>query len=502
MRNALFYAVVSLASYLMLFFFGLRLDLIYIDQILLSQEYVPAIVIVGLTAVSLFLTSYREAEIYIIGILIIVYGLIFVATIPYTSLLPFSAISLLSILMYFSKTVGFNSRTVSKLTAFIGVILVMFGIGSALRVDTGPPVYAMAFGSIYDDVKPGGVPLMFTDGIVFYARYFILSVSVPIIVLFTALSVVLTENYYLIFKLLRFKGSSNVRKTVSNAVTVLSCQCEGITASFPSAIATILFTAILPLISESIVFLILTDSLLIVFFLKGKRVKLLDSIWRITSTRGFLVAMIVSLFTVPVYSTFVVYLSLQNNLLVFSSVNVIMYVYGVFVIYLINRVLPFKKSLSSGVTYLFVALSSLGMFVWYFPQLTLPTVQSPVVFSIMGVVSVASGILSGIIFKAHKENVKMLYFEFITMMFSMLAIIIFYISAIGLSVIWPEFGIGQQLEFSLVLWGLTLPVMWLSTNISLNADSYTRKDFPVRAFVFTNTAKSGERTEHEGINPE
>ncbi|AKA48857.1 hypothetical protein IX51_06780 [uncultured archaeon] len=490
MKSSLFYAVVSLASYLMLFFFGIKLGLVYVDPILASQMYVPPIIIALLTVASIFLTVYREAEIYIIGVLITVYSLLFVATIPYFSLLPFSAVSLISSLAYFSRTVGFSRRTVSKLAAFIGVIFAMFILGSSLRMDTGPPSYAMAFGSIYDDVLPGGVPLMFTDGIVFYSRYFILSVSVPIVTLFTVLSVVLTENYYLIFKLLSFKGSGSVRKTVSNAVTVLSCQCEGITASFPSAIAAILFTAIIPLISESIVFLLLTDILLIKFYLKGKRVRLLDSIWKVTESGWFMFSMIISLIAVPVYSTYVVYLSLQSNLAVFSSVNILMFVYGIFVVYLVNRVLPVKRKMPVVLTYLLVALSSIGMFIWYVPQITLPTVNSSLVFSVMGVVSVASGILSGMVFKGNENEVRMLYLEFITMMFSMLAIVVFYISAIGLTVIWPEFGMGQQLQFSLLLWGFTLPVMWLSTNISLNADRFTRNKIPVNAFLFTNTSET------------
>lgn len=489
-KSSLFYALVSYASYLMLFIFGIRLGLIYIDSILDKQIFIPPVVVGAMTLLSVFLEKYREAQIYIIGILLTIYGLFFVATIPYSSLLPFSAISLGSLAMYFSRTVGFNTRTSSKLVAFIGIIIAMFALGSSLRIVSGPPSYAMAFGSIYDDVATGGVPLMFTDGIVFYSRIFTLSVSIPIVILFTSLSAVLTENYYLIIKLMSSRGSFSVRKSLSSAVTVLSCQCEGITAYFPSTIATILFIAIIPLISESVVFLLLTDLLLVLFYIKGKRVKLLDSIWRVTESKGFVLIMALSLILVPVFTIFVVYMDLQANLIVFSSVNILMFLYGIFVIYLVNRVMPVKRKLSRVMTYSFAVISSVGMLVWYIPQVTYATVFSPAVFSVMSGVSVLSGILSGYIFKAHGENAKMLYFEYITMMFSMLAIVIFYISAIGLTVIWPEFGMAQQLQFSLLLWGFTLPVMWLSTNISLNADMEDGKKMPLKVSAITSRIES------------
>lgn len=490
MRNSVIYAVISLASYLMLFLFGFRSGLVYIDNILAGQEFIPPVIIISLTVLSLLLVKYTEIEIYIIGILITIYGFFFIATLPYTELLPYSSIALISSFALFYKTVGFNRRTVSKLASFIFVVVGMFALGSSLRIAQGPPSYAMAFGSIYDDVRTGGVPLMFTDGIVLYSKLFVLSVSVPIVILFTLLAVVLTENYYLIFKLLRSKGSGNFRKTMSNAVTVLSCQCEGITASFPSVIATILFTAIIPLISESIVFLLLTDSLLIAYYLKGKRVSFLQKIWNVTSSRGFFLIMLISMIAVPTFVTFAVYLSLQNNLIVFSAINVMMFVYGIFIIYIINRVFPVKP-VSQTFTLIMASLSTLGMFVWYVPAVTLPTVTNPAVFSLMGGISVLSGVASGLVFKGRDEPVRMLYFEYITMMFSMLAIVIFYISAIGLRVLWPEFGMGQQLSFSLILWGITLPFMWLSTNISLNADTDTGGKDITRTFVFTKNIGAG-----------
>lgn len=495
MKNSAFYAVISVASYLMLFIFGSRLGLVYMDIILVPQQYIAPLIIISVTVLSVLLTRYTEVEIYLIGILVTVYGFFFIATIPYSSLLPFSALALISTFALFYKTAGFNRRSVYKLSSFIFIVVGMFALGGALRFDSGPPGYALAFGSIYDDVLPGGVPLMFTDGVVLYARYFVLSVSVPIVILFTLLSVVLTENYYLIFNMLRAGGSGNVKKTLSNAVTVLSCQCEGITASFPSVIATILFTAIIPLISESILFLLLTDILIVAFYMKGKRVKLLDLIWRMTASGTFFLVMLSSMIAVPIFLTFAVYLSLQSNLLVFSAINVMMFVYGIFIVYIIHRAFPVRV-ISRTTTYFLAAMSSVGMFIWYVPAVTLPAVTNPAVFSIMGGVSVASGIASGLIFKGREESVRMLYFEYITMMFSMLAIVVFYISAIGLHVLWPEFGIGEQLKFSLLLWGLTLPVMWLSTNISLNADSTRRDHRLLRTFTFSKGPDSGEVVPH------
>lgn len=469
MRTFPVYAVVSLTSFLLFFVFGVHEGSVYVDSMLVQLEYIPLAVIVGGTVLSILLFSHKRVETYLIGFLIIIYGFFTAGAFGHLSLMPYPFIALTSELALFSKVVGFNRTSSAKLGAFATVILAMFILGSSLRFTGGPPQYAVAFGSIYDNIRPGGVPLLYTGGVVIYTRYLVLSLSIPVIALFTSLSIVLTENYYLIVKLLKGQGLGGIRKSMSGALTVLSCQCEGITAYFPAAIATILFTAIIPLITESIVFILLTDLLLTFFYLKKKRVTLLDRIWGMTSTRPFMSMMMVALIAIPLYTVLAVYLGLQYNLLVFSSINVLMFVYGIFIAFLASQVVRLKERMSSFATYLIVALSSVGMFVWYFPSVTAPTVSSPAVFSLMSTVTVAAGLLSGILFRMKGEAVKKLYLEFITMMFSMLAIIVFYITAISTRVIWPEFGIREQLIFSLLLWGLTLPVMWLSTNISLNS---------------------------------
>lgn len=473
MRTFPIYAVVSLVSFILLFVFGLQDGSVYIDHLLVHLEFVPLAVVTGATVWSILLVSHKRIETYLIGFLIIVYGFFTAATFSNSSLLPYPAISLISELALFGKVAGFDRVSSARLGAFATVIFAMFILGSSLRFTGGPPQYAVAFGSIYDDVSPGGVPLLYTGGVVIYTKYMVLSLSVPIIALFASLSIVLTENYYLIIKLLRGQGLGGIRKSMSGALTVLSCQCEGITAYFPAAIATILFSAIVPLITESIIFILLTDILLTFFYLKRKRIALLDRIWEITSARPFIYIMMTTLIAIPVYTVLAIYFSLQYNLLVFSSINVLMFVYGIFIAFLFSQAVQIRRRLSSFFTYLIVVVSSVGMFIWYFPSITAPTISSPALFSLMSSVTVAAGFLSGVLFRMREEAVKKLYLEFITMMFSMLAIVVFYITAIPTRVIWPEFGIKQQLIFSLLLWGLTLPIMWLSTNISLNSDGRT-----------------------------
>ncbi len=481
MRTAPAYAVIALAAYLLLFEIGLTRGMIYVDPVFISKTailqktFIAPITVSAITVASIFTFSYREVQTYLTGILIIVYGFLFIGTVAYPALVPYSGVALASEFAFFAKSAGFNRRSASKLAAFVSVVVAMFVLGSSLRLTGGPPQYPLAFGSIYDDIHPGGVPLMFTGGVVIYRKFYVLSISVPIIILFTALSLVLTENYYLIFSLLRTQGYGGVRKTMSSALTVLSCQCEGITAYFPAAIATILLTAIIPLITESIVFILMTDILLTAYYIRGKRVRVMDMIWNVTKTRPFFAGMVASLFLIPLYTVLSVYFDLQENLLVFSSLNILMFVYGVFVVFISDSVLHSRKKLSSAATLILLLLSTAGMLAWYYPSLTMSAVSSPEVFSIMSIVTVVSGILSGIIFRMREEPVKRLYFEYVTMMFSMLAIVVFYITAIPTSVIWPIFGIRQQLEFSLILWSGTLPLMWLSTNISLNADSVNRE---------------------------
>lgn len=475
MKTSFYYAGIALISYFILFLDGIARGSIYVDSILTlannnPQQLIPPITVTALTLASILTSLHKQIQIYIVGILLLIYGLLFLGTFEDPNLIPFSGISLVATIAFFAKSPGFDRINSAKLGSFLFIIIAMFLLGSSLRIASGPPQYSLAFGSIYDDVRLGGVPLLYTGGVVIYTHLFVLSLSVPIVILFSTLSVVLTENYYLIFRLLRRDGSRGVRKTMSSALTVLSCQCEGITAYFPAAIATILFTAIVPLITESIIFILLTDIMLTLFYLKGKRIRILDRLWSVTSTRKFAASMILSLLLIPVYTVVVVFLKLQENLLVFSSVNVLMFVYGIFAVYMIDSVVPLKRGLAYHWTLLLVGISSAGMLVWYLPQIAAQAVTNPAVFSAMSIVTVSSGVLAGLVFRKRENPVKRLFFEYITMMFSMLAIVVFYITAIPTMVIWPIFGIKQQLEFSLILWGITLPIMWLSTNISLNAD--------------------------------
>ena len=54
------------------------------------------------------------------------------------------------------------------------------------------------------------------------------------------------------------------------------------------------------------------------------------------------------------------------------------------------------------------------------------------------------------------------------------SVIIFYISIVAGITIWVEFGLEQQVIFSIVTWAVSLPFMWFGTNITFS-DSVGRK---------------------------
>ncbi len=61
-------------------------------------------------------------------------------------------------------------------------------------------------------------------------------------------------------------------------------------------------------------------------------------------------------------------------------------------------------------------------------------------------------------------------------MFPVVFVIVLYYTVITSSQIWPAFSITSQLIFGLVLLGISLPIMWFSTNYSIYGNYIANKD--------------------------
>lgn len=481
----LIYGALSILSIYMLYVIGSYEGSLYTDPLLMNETYQPFIALSILVVMFALLSRRKIAQIYIVGVLIVAYLYLTVALLPNVDLIAFPLVSLILTLIMAHGIDADGKSKISRLVLFVSVSLLMLVIGGALRFVFNTPEFSLAFGSIYDDENPLGVPYLFLNGIIIYGRYLVVSVSIPIIILFTGLSAVLTENYHLIFGFVSSRHTYGIEKNFNSALTALSCQCEGLTASFPSIVVTVLFAAVVPLISISVFFILMTNILLSRFFMRGKRVRFLDKILKIPSSNHFTI-FVVAFLPVEILAVLIsVYFGFYKNLTVFSALNISMFIYGILFYNSLATIFSLRTRIHGYLEYLVISASTIMMLIWYIPLLTTDSVTKSFFFILMSTVTVIAGVLSGLLFNSTSMKHKILYFQYLTMMISTLAIVVFYISVIELHTIWPYFGMTEQIEFSLIIWGLSLPFVWLGTNISFNTE--TDPSTTTRIYVSTET---------------
>ena len=105
----------------------------------------------------------------------------------------------------------------------------------------------------------------------------------------------------------------------------------------------------------------------------------------------------------------------------------------------------------------------------FFPPFALYAISNGLIFALMSIASFAGGLVAGIVYIGVGKEGKKLFLEFMAMMFTMFAIVVFYVSILTGYSIWGFFGITEQVIFSIAVWIVTLPFMWFATNIALNS---------------------------------
>ncbi len=462
----------SLASTVTFLEFGIISRAIFYE----SSVFVESIVIFTPAIVLPFILSFynsrlKTLQFYLSLVVISYYALFFISALWVPNLLIFPLISLVINGYIFVRHFYSGRISVYKIAVFYSVVFIMFYLSGLLRFyfspTLSPPVYV---GSIYDDESPAGVPAFFAGALVTYTRLFVLTVSYQALLLFTGLAAILTENYTLIFRHVRKNAAgSSVSGSLTGALSVLSCQCEGITAAFPTAVTLLISIAIIPLILESIVLLALTNSFLIFFYIRGRRIKLVR--FQKLFSRNMLIYIISTVFliSVPFIETIGIYLGLVRNLFFFVSIDIVMFIEGIVLVLIISRVIHFS-SISRLFLVSLTALSFGMMFAWFVPPVTVYAYSYYDWFALMTLTSVLSGIITGYVYETMQPKGKQVYMEFITMMFSMFAIILFYLTVEGDLVLWKGLaGLAGQATLSIAIWVVALPLMWIATNVSLNS---------------------------------
>ena len=472
----LFFHLLGLASTIIAVELGLLSGTIIVDSNVQLQFYAIFPILFAIV-LAIWLFPWNKLKTLLSATLILFYGVLVVFSVPYYNLSILFAISLILEIREFHRLHGFRSRQAAWLASLLTALMAMILLSGLIRILPSAQGIGMLVASISDDVTSGGTPVLFIGGLVFFTKYLVFSISLQALLMFSILSFLLVENYFLIISFIRGSSKSIIGGQVSGALTVLSCQCESITAAFPSIVSLVLTASILPLIFESILLVFLTNILLRRRYMLGKRSPLLDSIYPVKNVNAFIVLASVTIIALPLIETIGVYYGLQSSLYFFGSLDFLMLIAGIFVVLLVEKSGMLHLHADSRAAIIFALLvSSFSMFAWFYPPLALNALSCGSAFALMSITSFAGGIAAGLVYIGVGKEGKKLFLEFLAMMFTMFAIVVFYVSILTGYTIWSFFGLTEQVIFSIALWVVALPFMWVATNIALN--SSVRKEAP------------------------
>ncbi len=360
--------------------------------------------------------------------------------------------------------------------AFILILFIMLLISRFFVISVPVEPTKIVVDSIYADFPASQVPFFFYDGIIMRINYIEFTMGLQSIILYLVLAALLTENYFLIFSIVNIntgilgkksnrkkQASAMVTPAISGGISALSCQCEGLTAILPT-VAAVAATAIsTTLLSESILLLLFSNFMLAVFFNRRSRIKLVSSIKNLRNSNYFPLLAIFFVMLIPVMEVIGIFYHLElTSLIFFYGVNILMFISGIFLMYAITKLgmKPFIKTFK--IKAILAVVASVLMFIWFVPPVAHFAYTYYYYYFLMNIMGIISGLLTYLVY-FNLAKFKAAYIEFNSMMFSMTALVFFYISIISLDDLFPFYGIKQQLYFSAILWGVSLPFMWLST---------------------------------------
>ncbi len=388
--------------------------------------------------------------------------------------LLFLSATLVSFYAFFSAF-GLRGPSSKKFLASSIIFIIMMVLATIIRINFVPENFGILVGSVYDDVLPGGVTFMFQGGLVVFSKYFVVTISPQTVLLFSLLSALLVENYVMIFQFVGRHAKSVLGGHLTQAVSVVSCQCESLVAAFPAIVTLLLSFLAIPLIVESVILAGITNYLLRKRFLPNRGSSFLSSLWPMKRQAFFIVLGTIFIFAITIAELIGVFYNLQSTLYFYGSINFLMLIGGTFFSILLLQVFSVKSREWNFGTISLLAAGTVSMFIWFIPALVVKAVAYPGVFVLMSLTSFASGILFGVAYILSNTAFRKVIIEYIPMMFTLFAMVIFFYSIVTSYTVWPIFGLIQQFFFSLSIWIIFLPVMWFSTITVLNTYVFGRK---------------------------
>jgi hypothetical protein len=375
---------------------------------------------------------------------------------------------------------------------FVLILFIMLLISRFLVIGVPVEPTKIVVDSIYADFSPSQVPYFFYYGIIMRVNYLYFTVGIQSIILYIILATLLTENYFLIFSIVKINpvaqgGKSRGKQistmatpAISGGISALSCQCEGLTAILPT-VAAVAATAIsTTLLSESILLLLFSNFMLTVFFNRRSRIKLVSSIKNLRNSNYFPLLAIFFVMLIPVMEVIGIFYHLElTSMIFFYGVNILMFISGIFLMFSITKLgfKPFIKTIK--VKTILAVTASVLMFIWFIPSIAYFAYINYYYYFLMNITGIIAGLITYLVY-FNLAKYKAAYVEFTSMMFSMTALVLFYITIISVTDLFPFYGIKQQLYFSAILWGVSLPFMWLSTIDTMYRYSVTESPILLR----------------------
>lgn len=370
---------------------------------------------------------------------------------------------------YFASS-GVSLRGVRASVAVIALIIMIY-LGNLFqfvlnRPDTG--IIVESTGSVFVSLGQN-IPLLENGGFFILTRHFDLILSFQQYVIFFALSILIAENYYQIIKVVTSRGSGRGRLStvVSGMTGALSCQCESYIAFLPAFSILLINYVLFPAIIFSLALLAMTYVLVSRYYSRGKRVKFLEADYYRNRKAVLILFTIVLLMGTPVFITVVVYLSLLTSALYFFMTGMIMILDGYVVMIILSGIFSISRNLKkAGLPISLIATAM--VFVWFYPPVAYLAFSNPAFFAIMNISMLCSGLMYGFVYITAARAWKDVLNEYVSTVFGIFSLIIFYVMLRFQIRIWHFFSLQSQVEFALLSWVVMLPVMWITTQVSLN----------------------------------
>lgn len=410
----------------------------------------------------------------------ITFFLLALVSFPGTLFTPFLLAMILEILALLLISGEIKGITVRASVAVIS-LAVMIYLGDLFqfafnRPDTG---FIVASTESVFVALGQNIPFLEYNGLFIYTHHFDLILSIQQYIMFMALAILISENYYQIIRYVSGHGRKDGRASmlIYGLTGALSCQCESYISFLPALSILLINYVLFPVIVFSI--LLLAGTYLIVSrrYSRGISLAVFSSSSYsnrkiLTLLAGFLILM-----GTPVFITIVVYLSLLQNALYFFLTGMIMILDGFVIMLLISMIFSFPR-LNGKAGLVLVSLGTFLSLIWFYPALTKYAFDLPPYFVLMNSSMLASGIIYGFVHSFLNTKWKDVLKEYISTLYGIFSILIFYVMATFQVSLWPFFSIESQIEFSLITWTIMLPVMWVTTQVSLNRIVSARASVP------------------------